>query len=86
VEAHFLHLMVRHLKPHKIIEVGSGVSTYFSLNALQMNYRTGNGFGEMICIEPYPRSKLSDLVIENKLVLHNKEVQDVGNRGFSNLR
>lgn len=77
VEAHFLHLMIRHLKPRKIIEIGSGVSTYFSLNALGMNSRQDKSSGEMICIEPYPSPKLSELAVKNNLVLHAKEVQDL---------
>lgn len=77
VEAHFLHLMIRHLKPRKIIEIGSGVSTYFSLNALEMNSHEGESKGEMICVEPYPSTKLKDLAAKKNLVLHAKEVQDL---------
>jgi hypothetical protein len=37
VESHILHSMVRYLKPQTIVEVGSGVSTSFSVNALSLN-------------------------------------------------
>lgn len=29
VESHILHSMIRYLKPHTVVEVGSGVSTFF---------------------------------------------------------
>jgi predicted O-methyltransferase YrrM len=77
VEAHFLHCMIRHLKPRQIIEIGSGVSTFFSLNALQINTHQDNNHSQMVCIEPYPNPKLQELVIKNKVVLREKEVQDV---------
>jgi hypothetical protein len=37
VDAHLLYAMLRHLKPRRIIEVGSGVSTFFELEALKKN-------------------------------------------------
>ena len=56
IEAQALHGVVRHFKPHHIIEVGSGVSTYCSLQAMEMN-----GRGEILCIEPYPSQALKSL-------------------------
>lgn len=53
IEAQALHGVVRHFKPRRIIEVGSGVSTYCSVRALEMN-----GQGEIFCIEPYPSQAL----------------------------
>jgi predicted O-methyltransferase YrrM len=85
VEAHFLHCVVRHLKPHRMIEVGCGVSTYFSLNALEMNSRYGGTPATMICIEPYPSPKLRELVVQKKVNLHEKQVQDVDLRHFEEL-
>jgi hypothetical protein len=52
IEARLLHCMVRYLKPRKVIEVGAGVSTYFTLNALRMNNGEGHVRGEIACIEP----------------------------------
>jgi predicted O-methyltransferase YrrM len=77
VEAYFLHCMVRYIKPSKIIEVGSGVSTYYILNGLRMNFQQDNNDAEMICIEPNPMPKLIELVSRDKIKLFNKEVQDV---------
>jgi hypothetical protein len=77
IEAYLLHCIIRHLKPSLIIEVGSGVSTYFTLNAIQMNSREDNSDAEVICIEPYPLPKLKELVNKNRVVLLQKEVQDI---------
>ena len=85
VEAHLLHCMIRHFKPRIIVEVGSGVSTYFTLNAVQMNSNRDNSDAEVICIEPYPSPKLKELVNENKIVLYEKEVQDIGIELFQSL-
>jgi len=62
VEAHFLHCLIRHFKPRKIIEVGSGVSTYFALHTLEMNREIEGIDSAMICVEPYPTPKLRKLV------------------------
>jgi hypothetical protein len=64
VEAHFLHCVIRHFKPRMLIEVGSGVSTYFALNALEMNRRSEGIDASMICVEPYPRPKLRALAAQ----------------------
>lgn len=54
-DALLLYCMVRHFKPPRIIEVGSGFSTLIAAQAARINGRT-----ELICIEPYPRQFLSD--------------------------
>lgn len=77
VEAHLLHCMIRHLKPHRIVEVGSGVSTYFALNALEKNYQADGIGSTMVCVEPYPTPKLRQLAAQNRITLHRKQVQDV---------
>jgi predicted O-methyltransferase YrrM len=53
IEAQALHAVIRHYKPATIIEVGSGVSTYCSLKAIEKN-----GRGKITSIEPYPTDKL----------------------------
>jgi predicted O-methyltransferase YrrM len=86
VEAHFLHCMIRHLKPRRIIEVGSGVSTFFALNALDMNRKDSDRApSEMHCIEPYPSRKLEELQSEKRIILQVKEVQDVPTSFFESL-
>jgi len=86
VEAHFLHCMIRYLKPRLVIEVGSGVSTYFSLNALDMNAKDSKPMvAEMQCIEPYPTKKFETLQSQRRITLEVKEVQDVPLRIFERL-
>jgi Methyltransferase domain len=85
VEAHFLHCLIRHFKPHKIIEVGSGVSTFYSLYSLEMNRRMDGTDSAMICVEPYPRPMLRELIAEKKVIGYTKEVQDVDSRLFEQL-
>jgi predicted O-methyltransferase YrrM len=48
------YCMIRQRKPKTILEIGSGFSTLVASAAVQKN-----GFGEIICIEPYPRDFLS---------------------------
>lgn len=57
------YAMIRHLKPQRILEVGSGFSTLVASEAL-----TRNGSGEIICIEPYPRSFLDSIPHLRELV------------------
>jgi Methyltransferase domain len=77
VEAAFLHCMTRHFKPRQIIEVGSGVSTSFALNAVAVNSRNDNIHGAVVCIEPFPSPKLHDLAREGRLTLRADLAQDV---------
>lgn len=48
-DAYVLHCMIRYFKPQRIIECGSGFSTFVSAKAALLNANT-----ELICIEPYP--------------------------------
>ena len=58
VEAQALHSVIRHYKPRRIIEVGSGVSTHCMLTALELNRRDGAEPAAMTCVEPYPSARL----------------------------
>jgi hypothetical protein len=47
--------MIRHLKPRRIVEVGSGFSTMVALHALEANRRDDPAYrGSLTAIEPYP--------------------------------
>ncbi|MGC1337107.1 MAG: class I SAM-dependent methyltransferase [Candidatus Binataceae bacterium] len=50
IEAEALHCVVRSFEPRRVIEVGSGVSTYCMLQAIARNERRC----AITCIEPYP--------------------------------
>lgn len=85
VEAHFLHCLIRHFKPRRIIEVGSGVSTYFSVHSLEVNRQAWGVDSTMICVEPYPTPKLCSLAAQEKVRVYAQQVQDVDTRLFRQL-
>ena len=58
IEAQCLHGVVRALKPPRVVEIGSGVSTYCTLAALAKNAEEGAP-GRVTCIEPYPSDFLT---------------------------
>mgnify|MGYP002361705309 FL=1 len=58
IEAQALHGIVRRLKPSRVVEVGSGVSTYCMSKAIDMNTAEGAKPGRITCIEPYPSAAL----------------------------
>jgi hypothetical protein len=52
-DAEFLFQAIRHFKPGKMIEVGSGSSTKIANRALSLNAQEGGAKPRHICIEPY---------------------------------
>lgn len=74
IEAQALHAVVRHFKPSRIVEVGSGVSTYCMLEALRLNQVETADRHELTCIEPSPSPRLRQL---KDIVLIDKHVQAV---------
>ncbi len=77
IEAQALHGVIRSLQPNRIIEVGSGVSTYCMLNAASRNTQKP----EITCIEPYPSRWLKTAPVN----LIQREVQDVQPELFRTL-
>lgn len=59
VDAEVAYALVRHRKPRRIIEIGSGNTTLLMAAALERNAVDGYA-GEMISIEPYPAPYLKD--------------------------
>ena len=73
--------MIRHFKSRKIIEIGSGLSTLMTLNAIQKNKEEDANYNcEMICVEPFEHKWLDKLDI--KLV--RSMVEDVDISSLSN--
>src|SRR5690625_7675221 len=58
IEAQALHGFLRHFRPEKIIEVGSGVSTFCMIHALGKNRKEQSTLSQLTCIEPHPSEKL----------------------------
>lgn len=61
---------IRSRKPNKIIEIGSGFSTLIASKAIE-----ANGFGSIVCIEPYPRPFLESIQHVDDVV--KKPVQEI---------
>lgn len=59
VDAEMLYSMVRHFKPRRMIEIGSGFSTYLAAQALQKNQAADGISCEFTAIEPYPNQVLA---------------------------
>lgn len=58
VDGEILYCMIRHLKPRRIFEVGSGNTTYLSAQAALRNEAEGASPCELIAFEPYPNEVL----------------------------
>jgi len=81
-DAEYLYNMVRHFKPKRMIEIGSGMSTLMTLNAINKNKEDDKGYNcRYTCIEPYEKSWLEKLDIE----LQRKKVEDVDKSIFLEL-
>ena len=51
VDAEVLYSMVRHLKPAKVLEIGSGFSTYLTAKALLENENNGTPRANLTAVE-----------------------------------
>lgn len=60
VDAEIAYCMIRHLRPRRIIEVGSGFSTRVLTAALRRNKTTDAARGQMVCVEPHPDAVLRE--------------------------
>ena len=56
VDACILYCMIRHYKPKKIFEIGSGNSTYLCAKGLLHNQMETGYLGKLIAIDPYPNN------------------------------
>jgi hypothetical protein len=59
VDGEVLYCMIRHFKPRKVFEIGSGYSTYLSAQAILKNKQEdGNYDCELAAIDPFPNNTL----------------------------
>lgn len=84
VDGEILYSMIRHFKPKKVLEIGSGNSTYLSAQAILKNTADCGNECELTSVEPYPNDVLrkgfpglSQLII--------KKVEDIPLSQFTNL-
>ena len=81
-DAEYLYNMVRHLKPKRIIEIGSGFSTSMTVSACKKNKQDDPSCAcKVTCIEPYEAPWLEQLEIE---ILRSK-LEDVDMSVFKML-
>jgi predicted O-methyltransferase YrrM len=81
IEAQCLHGVLRWLKPKRVIEVGSGVSTYCTLKAVELNAAEGHP-AEITCVEPFPSSYIRD---NPKINLIPRKVEELNPAEFDKL-
>lgn len=84
IEAQCLHGVLRALKPRRVCEVGSGVSTYCTLRALGRNEMEGHS-AWLTCIEPNP-SRFLRTMRGKKVELIERPVQAVDPDFFRELQ
>ncbi len=80
-DAELLYCMLRHFKPARIIEVGSGYSSRLIKEALDINKSEGVD-SEQVCIEPFEMPWLEELGVEK--VIRSK-VENVDTEVFESL-
>jgi predicted O-methyltransferase YrrM len=82
VEAQCLYGALRYLKPKRVIEVGSGVSTGCILKASQQNaFMNGVPEAQVTCVEPYPRPVLKTLPVR----IVQRQVEELDPATFDEL-
>ena len=60
VDAHVYYALVRHFKPQRIVEIGSGLSTRVAAAAGMQNLEETGTVPDLTAIEPYPAPYLRD--------------------------
>ncbi len=63
-DAEFLYQIIRHKKPKKIIEIGSGQSTKIACLATKKNSQENGNKATHLCIEPYEQPWLEKLNVQ----------------------
>lgn len=81
VDAAILHALVRHQRPRRMVEVGSGHSTIFAGDACVRNAAEG-AVCEFVAIDPQPRIDL-DRTTPGLTRVRRERVQDVGLDAFA---
>ncbi len=79
VDGEILYCMIRHFKPRKIIEIGSGNSTYLSAQAVLKNKNEDSCECELVAIEPYPNNVLKMGFSGLSQLIPSSHVLNIGN-------
>jgi predicted O-methyltransferase YrrM len=72
IDREVLYCMVRHFKPSKIIEIGSGASTYIFVTAISASKKEGKN-AKLFVVDPYPSKTLRKFLKETDVnLIQNK--------------
>jgi len=85
IEAQLLHAVVRCHQPARIVEVGSGISTYCFQQAVHATRDAGGRNADIVCIEPYPSGPLIRVAEAGAVRLIKEPVQRVPFEMFQEL-
>jgi Methyltransferase domain len=86
IEAQVLHAVVRYYKPARLIEIGGGVPTYCTFQAISMNRRDTVVNAHITCIEPDPIDMIKNLGENSEnFELITRPIQDVPLDYFTQL-
>lgn len=85
IEAQLLHAVVRHYQPGRIVEVGSGISTYCFQQAVKATGDAGGRVSEIVCVEPHPSGPLRKVAEAGGVRLIKEPVQRVSFEVFEEL-
>ena len=82
-DSEYLYNIIRHFKPRRIIEIGSGYSTLMASNAIKKNISENQNYNcDHYCIEPYEQDWLSKIAV----TLIRERVEDIEVDFFKQLQ
>ena len=86
VDAEMLYSLVRHVRPSRMIEIGSGITTILSAAAIRQNHEENSGYScSFTCVEPYP-VRLNPGALPANFQLITQRAQDTGLDLFQELQ
>lgn len=83
IESIILQALIKNLMIKRIIEIGSGISTFCIIDALK--YSKDNKFN-LLAIEPYPSIELSKIKIKKKFRLLKKKIEEISVKKIINFK
>ena len=77
-DSEIYYQIIRHFKPKKILEIGSGYSTLIALQAIENNKKSDKINTQITCIEPFENKWLDDLNIQ----ILRKKIEDTDESNY----
>jgi hypothetical protein len=85
IDREILYCMVRHFKPSKIIEIGSGASTYILITAISANKKEGKS-AKLLVVDPYPSKTFQKFLNETDATLIKDKCENLSLDLFLQLK